>query len=97
MGQFHFGDFAHFPIGTNAQTDILQPGSSDCTTNLNLSTEVLDVVQCEGLWAWATTPPMPPYHIHAVAEFGDPARTSDISKMVLSIVKFGGAYRDAHL
>ena len=52
--------------------------------------KVLDVVQCEGLWAWATTPTMPPYHIHAVADFGEPDRASHISKTVLSIVKFGG-------
>ena len=69
----------------------LRPRPSDYTTNLNLSTKVLDVIQCEGLWAWATTPTMPPYHIDAVADFGEPDRASHISKTVLSIVKFGGA------
>lgn len=30
---------------------------------------------------------------HAVADFGKPARTSHISKVVLSIIKFGGEMR----
>ena len=34
---------------------------------------------------------MPPRYDCAVTDFGEPARTSHISKMVLSIVKFGGA------
>ena len=34
--------------------------------------------------------PMPPWHNHAVADFGEPAKASHISKTVLSIVKFGG-------
>ena len=33
---------------------------------------------------------MPPCHSHPLADFGEPARTSHISKMVLSVVKFGG-------
>ena len=35
--------------------------------------------------------PMPPYHIYAAADFGEPGKTSHISKTVLSIVKFDGA------
>ena len=34
---------------------------------------------------------LPLRHDRAVADYGQPARLSDISKMVLSIVKFGGA------
>ena len=34
--------------------------------------------------------PMPPWHNHAVADLGQPAKASHISKAVLSIVKFGG-------
>ena len=42
-------------------------------------------------YALASGPlPTPPCHNHAVADFGESARTSHISKMVLSIVKFGG-------
>ena len=33
---------------------------------------------------------LPPNYDQAVTDFGEPARTSHISKMVLSIVKFGG-------
>ena len=35
---------------------------------------------------------MPPHDGLAVTSCGEPDRTSDISKMVLSIVKFGGPY-----
>ena len=38
--------------------------------------------------------PMPPWHNHAVADFGEPAKASHISKTVLSIVKFGGPKLD---
>ena len=34
--------------------------------------------------------PMPPCYDRGVTDFREPARTSHISKMVLSIVKFGG-------
>ena len=33
----------------------------------------------------------PPYHIHAVVDFGEPDMASHVSKTVLFIVKFGGA------
>ena len=43
-----------------------------------------------GLRAWAAKPPMPLCPNHTVTNFGKPTKTSHISNMVLSIVKFGG-------
>ena len=41
--------------------------------------------------------PCRPCYDRAVADFGEPSRPSHISKMVLSIVKFGGAYRGVQM